>query len=245
MAFGIAEIISALLPTLLAAGGGALASKLSSGSQGQGGGNFLTGYPFQSQQVPRFDQLQGGAISQILGAGLQGLSGLTKGFDFGPIEEQARTQFAQQTVPSIAERFTAMGGQRSSAFPQILGQAGAGLEQSLAALKSDVGLQQQGQQQNLILQLLGLGLTPRTENVYQAPRGGVFDPILQGLGASLPGAIAGLSGLSNLGSSGGCSGGSCLARPNAPIPRQTTFGREFTNPNLYSPGMTNLLNTRF
>jgi len=58
--------------------------------------------------------------------------------DFAPIEAQARAGFQQQTLPTIAERFTTMGaGARGTgAFARTVGAAGAGLEGSLAALKA-------------------------------------------------------------------------------------------------------------
>jgi len=62
----------------------------------------------------------------------------------GGIEQQARQDFAQKTLPGIAERFTAAGGQRSSAFQQQLGQAGADLETQLAALRQEEARRQQG-----------------------------------------------------------------------------------------------------
>jgi hypothetical protein len=62
---------------------------------------------------------------------------------FGPIEQQARQQFQSQTLPAIAERFTSLGGssRRSSSLEGANYQAGAGLEQGLASLKSQHGLQ--------------------------------------------------------------------------------------------------------
>lgn len=251
-------ILSALLPSLITAGIGGLASLFSSGS----GGGGLGGAPAKVEQLPRFNPNQTAGLDQVLRMALGGIPNIAKGFDFGPIEEQARTGFMENTIPSIAERFTAMGGQRSSAFPQILGQAGAGLERSLAALKSDVGLRQQGNQQNLLLSLLQAGLQPRSENLYHQRVPGFLESSLPGLGSLFGSQLnQGLSGLSGLGSTldsranvptGGCSGGSCSINRNAPISGQTSFGSnyggfgtEFTNPNLYSPGLTNLLNMRF
>lgn len=56
---------------------------------------------------------------------------------FENIDSQARQNFNTQTVPGLAERFTAMGSgnQRSSAFQGALGAHGAQLESSLAGLK--------------------------------------------------------------------------------------------------------------
>lgn len=249
-------ILSALLPSLITAGISGLASLFSKG----GGG--LSGEPSRVEQIPRFNQTQGAGLDQALKIALGGIPNLAKGFDFGPIEEQARRGFAENTVPSIAERFTQWGGQRSNAFPQLLGQAGASLERSLAALKSDVGLRQQGNQQNLLLSLLQAGLQPRSENLYHQRKPGAFESLVPHLNELFVGQAAqGLSGLSGLGSTldsranvptGGCSGGSCSLNRNAPITGQTSFGgnyggfgTEFTNPNLYSPGLTNLLNMRF
>lgn len=150
-------------------------------------GSFLTGTPGRAQQFPKYTPNQQTALDQILQMGLSGLQQTQGGFDFAPIERQARNQFQTQTIPSIAERFTAMGGgQRSGAFPAALGRAGAGLEQSLAALKSQHGIQQQGLLQNL----LGLGLTPQFESAYTPSQPGFLgaagEPLLQGLGQSLP-----------------------------------------------------------
>lgn len=53
-------------------------------------------------------------------------------------------QFNEQTIPALAERFSSLGSgaQRSSAFQQALGQAGAGLSENLASLRG--GMQMQG-----------------------------------------------------------------------------------------------------
>jgi hypothetical protein len=87
---------------------------------------------------------------------------------FEPFAQQAREAFSQQTVPGIAERFTGLGGQRSSAFGQQLGQAARGLESDIAGQRAQwqrgqqqLGLQERGQdlqrQQQLANYLLGRG----------------------------------------------------------------------------------------
>lgn len=53
-------------------------------------------------------------------------------------------QFNEQTIPALSERFAGLGAQSSSGFQNALGQAGAGLQENLAALRS--GLQMQGAQ---------------------------------------------------------------------------------------------------
>jgi len=94
---------------------------------------------------------------------------------FEPIEQQARNQFSEQTVPSLAERFTSMGNNSlsSPAFISQLGQAGAGLESDLAAQKAQYG--QQNVQQ--ILQMLQLGLQPQFENAYRPRQAGALENI--------------------------------------------------------------------
>ena len=174
------------------------------------GGGFR-GYDPQLLRFENFDPQQKAAILQILQQilpqiGQPGVD-LSQGapapfdlgqykFDFAPIAQEARQNFAQQTVPSIAERFSGLGAQKSSAFGQQLGQAASGLESSLASLGAQYGLQNRGQEAQLALQgrglelqnrgqeaglalqnqgqqmqkllsLLGYGLRPTFENAYQ------------------------------------------------------------------------------
>jgi hypothetical protein len=120
-------------------------------------------------------------LMAILGQlGQQGLQG--NNFSFGPIEQQARQGFAQQTVPSIAERFSGLGAQKSSAFGQQLGQAGAGLESDLAAQKQLYNMNLSGLFQNLA----SLGLTPQYESIF-SPKQPSFG---QSLGTNIAGPAA-------------------------------------------------------
>ena len=145
--------------------------------QRSGIGRFFLGQPEQTQQLSQyspqnqemFNQLIGNILGQFQGGGAFDPAG---GGGFAPIAEQARTQFAEQTVPSIAERFTAMGGGggRSSAFAQQLGQAGAGLEQGLAAQGAQFGQQQQ----QLLQNLLGMG---RQEAVFRPREPGALESL--------------------------------------------------------------------
>ena len=84
----------------------------------------------------------------------------------------------------------------SPAFASQLGQAGAGLEQGLAALQSQYGLQNQSQ----LMQLLGLGLSPQYENYAVPQEQGLLQQILPALGR-----VGGHAGLAAL------TGGSSLA----------------------------------
>lgn len=116
--------------------------------------------PASFQQVSRFTPQQTQGLNQIL---QQALGGIGQGFDFQPIADQARAQFKEQTIPTIAERFTGLGAQRSSAFQEALGGAGAGLERDLAAQQGQFGLQRQNQFMNL----LQMGLQPQFDTTYQ------------------------------------------------------------------------------
>lgn len=148
--------------------------------------NFFTGSPGGFKQVPRYGEQQQQLLSDVLKQLSPALAQQQFGGQgFAPIAQQARRGFAQSTVPSIAERFTAMNGQGSSGFNQALGQAGAGLESNLAA--------QQGQfnQQSLqsLLSLLSLGLAPQFDTAYRPPEqgflGGLGGTLSMGLGQGL------------------------------------------------------------
>lgn len=150
-------------------------------------------------------QMQGFDFARNLG--LQQLQNPYQGFQ--PIDEYARKQFYGQTVPTIAERFTAMGdsAQRSSAFPAALGAAGTDLEARLGALRAQYGLQQQGLGQSL----LGLGLTSQYQPVYFPGTPGIGQKLIGGglgaLGGAGVGFLAGGPGGAALGAlSGGAAG---------------------------------------
>ena len=152
-------------------------------------GQFFAGTPARVEQIQRFNPQQQSALQSLLGLGQQNIQNPYRGFE--PIAQQARTQFQQNTVPTLAERFTSLGSNQisSPAFASQLGQQGAGLEQGLAALRSQYGMQNQAQG----LQQLQQGLTPQMENIPLAAEGGALQellPILAKLGVSGLGAYA-------------------------------------------------------
>lgn len=151
-----------------------------------GGLAALLGRPNKAKntQLSRLSPEQQALQSQAGQMAIQGLQDPYQGF--APIAEQARTNFATQTVPSLAERFTGFGqgGQRSSDFMGAVAGAGSELEQGLAAQQSQYGLQNRG----LLQQLLGLGMQPTMENIYQPESMGG----LQRFGASLLGQAPGM-----------------------------------------------------
>ncbi len=166
-----------------AAGGiGAGIEELVRRSQGGPGGNFLTGYPGQEKRFDRLNpqqqQVQSQGLQQVL-ALLQGNPSNLATNSFAPIAQQARKQFNEQTIPTLAERFTAMGdGQKSSAFQGALGDASAGLEQGLAS-------QQSGHNLQLLQLLMGLGMQPSFESTYTPGQPGLLQALTPGLGESL------------------------------------------------------------
>jgi hypothetical protein len=166
-----------------------------------GAKDFLVGSPGRTEQFQRFTPDQQGINSQLLSILpqlLQQVQGGNRG-GFAPIAQQARTQFNTQTIPSLAERFTALGGgQNSSAFQGALGQAGSGLEEGLAGLESKFNLAQGGQQQQLLLSLLQAALQPQFENAYFPRQPGFLQGLAGSAGQGL-GTLGGLSGLQYLG----------------------------------------------
>jgi hypothetical protein len=146
-----------------------------------GAGMNLFGHSKKGQvhQMSPFSSGQQGAMQQLLSQGLQNAN-------FQGIEDRARKQFSENTIPSLAERFTSMGagGQGSSAFAGSLGQAGSDLESQLGAMRGQFGLQQ-----------LGMGLSPMYENIYE--KGGPGG--MQQAGGALAGLGSNVLGMQALG----------------------------------------------
>lgn len=136
----------------------------------------LAGSPDQMYEFNQFNPDQQQALSQILQMSLGGLQKTP--FDFGPIAQQARENFQQKTIPSIAERFAGLGGLRSSAFNRAIGQAGAGLETNLGALGAQYNLAQQSN----LGKLLQIGLAPQTQQGIMPGTSGIFGNLGQGAG---------------------------------------------------------------
>jgi hypothetical protein len=92
---------------------------------------------------------EGPPVSKIEKSGsnfLQNLLGQSAEDRYKDFEAPYLRQFREQVVPEIAERFTGPNAQRSSAFQQALGGAGAGLTENLAALKGNLISQMLNQQ---------------------------------------------------------------------------------------------------
>ena len=117
----------------------------------------------------------GGTGAQGFEQALQSLMGMLSGSpeSFEAFEAPIMRQFEEQTLPQLQERLTAFGGGggRSSGAAQALGQAGAGLQENLAAQRA--GLQQNAIQQLLSTYLQGssLGLGTPAQGFAQKPPG--------------------------------------------------------------------------
>lgn len=159
------------------------------GSAAAGGLSSLTQKSGKWKQVPTMSPQQ---LAQSNWAGQMGQQQIQNPYQgFQPIAQKAQSMFQQQTLPGLAERFTSMGSGGALSSPAYQSQkygAGQNLSESLAAMMSQYGLQQQGLGQSL----LGMGQRPQFENAYQT--GG--PSFLSGL---FGGASQGLSHLSGMG----------------------------------------------
>lgn len=156
-----------------------LSSQIYRGDTGQpfkprtGFSNWLQGNPELFQQITRYSPEMSQGLEQLFSQGLQGLQNPQAGFQ--PFADQAINKFNTQTVPGLAERFTSMGGgQRSSAFQNALGSAGANLNQNLAAMESQYGLQNRAG----LLDQLKLGLTPSFHTIQRPKQAGFLEGLL-------------------------------------------------------------------
>ena len=161
--------------------------------------DLILGKPERLQQVPRFTEPQQDIFSQLQQRGGEALpaafdqliSILTQDPQAAKqFEAPALRQFEEQILPTIAERFTGAlgeGSQRSSAFGQQLGQAGAGLAERLQAQRGARG----GQALQQFMQLLGIGLTPQHDTLLRPRQPGLFETGAKGAAEFLPSLIAG------------------------------------------------------
>lgn len=142
---------------------------------------------------PQQQALQNQLLS-ILGPLLKkGSSTLSEMLDTSPEATERfaapyKRQFEEEIIPGLAERFSSLDAQRSSAFGQQLGSAGANLEEQLAALQGQ--LSQQGISN--LFQLLGSGMQPQQQTFYRPGTSGLLGSVGQGLGGI--GQLLGMSG---------------------------------------------------
>jgi len=162
---------------------------------GRGIKHFFAGRSEKFEQQPTVTPEVMQVLQQILQGGMQNLQNPYEGFE--PIAQQAREQFATNTAPGIAERFTALGGEGTRRSPNSQGAiyaAGAGLDRQLAALRSQYGFQNRGQ----ALEQLQLGMHPQFETIHRPAQNGLFQDSYQlamkGVGAAAKAYGAGYGG---------------------------------------------------
>ena len=108
------------------------------------------------------------SLFQRLPQGIANLNMPGSQSNFEPIANEARRNFSQNTIPTLAERFAGLG-RGSSGLEQTLGGAGAQFESQLAAAQAQHGLQEQGLQSNNLFNSLGAFLHPQFD--YQNVQG--------------------------------------------------------------------------
>jgi len=141
------------------------------------------------KQIQRFTPEQQANLSKLLSQGMADV-------DPALLEKRYRGQFERETVPGLAERFTAMGGgQRSAAFEESLRRGGLDLAEQLAGVRAQMGMQK-----------LGLGLQPQFDTMMipgapgsQGILGGLAGGLASTLGMGLVGGLGGKLGLPGMG----------------------------------------------
>jgi len=104
------------------------------------------GYSPPNSQIGTYDILTPGQIDRSNWAGNFAQQQLSNGqFDFNPIAENARNRFQQDTAPSVGN-----GNPGASSYWNSQMAAKRDLETSLASLRSDYGIRQQGLYQDLL-----------------------------------------------------------------------------------------------
>jgi len=122
------------------------------------------------------------ALQMLLSRGQQGINNMPNP-QFGPIKEAYEQNYRQNVLPSIAERFAALGegAGSSSGFRGTMQGAEQNLQTQLAGMEQ--GFNQQNMSQ--LMQMLGLGLTPQYENMYQPREKSWWEDMLGGLGQGI------------------------------------------------------------
>jgi len=167
--------------------------------------DFLFGEGEKTRQFQNYTPEQRGAMNQSLSGAQQQLpdifSYLQNILSQDPemmkqFEAPAMRQFNEEIIPGIAERFSGMDAQRSNAFGQSLGKAGASLSENLAAQRGNQGSNAIAQ----LMQLLQHGSTQQFDTMFQPRQPGFLENMAyagaKGLGTvastAAKGAVGGL-----------------------------------------------------
>lgn len=148
---------------------------------------FLFGQNDRVQQTPRYTQDQQAQLGQLMQGVMPGLQGglgyLSDLYSNDPaamqrMQQPYLDQFNQQIVPGLAERFSSMGGQNSSAFRNAMLGAAGNLETQLAGQREGLRSQNLGSLANFF----GMGMTPQFDTqIMQGNQG-----FLSSLAGNLP-----------------------------------------------------------
>jgi hypothetical protein len=199
---------------------------------------FLFGKPDKLKKVPtgtpEQEALHNDVISKAMGlseGGYQSAQDYLNSF-FQPGNQAYEnfaspylTNFNEQILPQIAERFAGGGALSSSGFGQALGGAGASLQSQLAQLFEGLRSQAAGANINQYNQLsqMGLNYSPFAYQNQQGS-GGFLGPFGASLGSALGGPL--VNGISSLfkGFGGGGGGGGGGGPAMAPGPKTGNYG---------------------
>lgn len=168
-------------------------------------GEFFLGSPGTFQQVPTLSPAQQTLQEQTLQQLSPLLQQLAQPLDSSALLSERIRQFETQTIPALAERFTAGFGSSpylSSGFRGALGAAGAGLQSQLGALEAQTQLQDVGRRQQLAGLLANLGMAPSFDVAFQPGARGFLGGAAQTLPSLIPTAASFLAPGLGLGTGG-------------------------------------------
>lgn len=165
------------------AGIGLLGQMFGGNRGGQSGGGilgneFLSGSPHSIISANRFAPEQVNLMSQLGQMGMQGFNDPYQGF--GAIKDNAMNTFNTEIVPSILERFNAIGDNAlsSPSLHMQLGQGSKDFARELAAMQSQYGLQNRNQ----MLEMMNMSLNPQYQNFEKQAQGGLLQQVLPSMG---------------------------------------------------------------
>lgn len=143
----IGELFSSLLPAI-GTGIGSFGGPLG-GAIGSAVGSGLSNYFGSGREKSPFETEAEAAQMELL----KGLRTPYNQNNFSGIENQARRDFNEKTIPGLQERFVGTGTRSGSGFRNALLQAGTGFESELAALRDQNAMQNRGFEQGRLRDL--------------------------------------------------------------------------------------------
>lgn len=148
-------------------------------------GGYWMGKDPAMASMDRFTSGQSGAMNRMLETAMTQMDPSRMSFD--PIRQRLMSQYQQQILPSIAERFTGMGsGQGSSAFLGTLREGTNDFMERLGSLESQYNMQMFPQ----YLQMAQMGLMPQQEHMYMPGSKGMLQSGGEALMEAIPNIVA-------------------------------------------------------